>query len=616
MSLEDAAKIQPLVDGVLGLLGVPIDPLGTAIALSRMRTKPLERFEARAVAQIAERRGSEGAGLSAFDKEAVETRVRELLQQGPREALLASAVLGYAEFSAALIPDRARVVEGLGDGGEAYLVVLVAAVHGLIDEFVRTPEVYPAASEAAIRALKAALETRATTAEVIKMLDALRAELARRPASIVAGNRPRLAHHFVGRDEMATLEEAMADGGVATVCALQGMVGVGKSQLASAYAEACENAGWGFVAWVGASTREQAVEELAAIAQGAGLAPIDITPQDAAAQLVLWLSDASLSDRLLVFDNVTSVGDLDKLVPRGNGMRVIVTTTNRVSTVGTPVEVGVYTLPQAVHYLTETTGLTDEHEAELLAVDLDRLPVALTQAAAAIRLLGLNFTTYRDLLAERSLDSMVEQEPGDPYPKKVGWALRIAYQGYLTRLAESDPAQARVAGLILGALSLLAETGTPRSWFGPLTPDPLIAARVVGGLIQHSLVTPDVDGRTVALHRLQGQVVREDAATTEAKGEHHQAAASVLAGIELTADAHAEQRTRIKEAASVLTALCSQTHSSALITDPAVLTAARTVTYHANTVNDPYTGISLAEFVALSERHLGPDHPDTLTSRN
>ena len=152
MSLQQVEPVQPLVDGVLALFGVVVAPVGIAVGLSKLhaRGKPLEKFAAAAVARIGQDR--EFAGLSDFDREAVETRVAELLALGTRGRLLAAAVLGADAFADALTGDRAVALEGL-DGAVSYLDVLIRTVHGLVDEFARTPELYPAASESALRVI-------------------------------------------------------------------------------------------------------------------------------------------------------------------------------------------------------------------------------------------------------------------------------------------------------------------------------------------------------------------------------------------------------------------------------------------------------------------------------
>ncbi len=211
--------------------------------------------------------------------------------------------------------------------------------------------------------------------DVIGPLVSWRGQAVREPGPWIEGARPQLAAEFVARDEMQRLHEALTGGGVATVCALQGMRGVGKSQLASAFAQECEQAGWRFVGWVDASSRENAASELAGFARTMGVSDQD-DPQEAAKAFVNWLNSTSPQEGLLVFDNVEQADDVTDLIPHGPGMRVLITTTGHTPVVGTPVEVGVYSPAQAIGYLEAATGLGE---------DLGWLPVAITQAAAAIK---------------------------------------------------------------------------------------------------------------------------------------------------------------------------------------------------------------------------------------
>ena len=62
---------------------------------------------------------------------------------------------------------------------------------------------------------------------------------------------------------------------VAVVCALTGMRGVGKTQVAAAYARSWMEAGRGLVGWVNAETLDVAVADLARIAEAVGVADPD-----------------------------------------------------------------------------------------------------------------------------------------------------------------------------------------------------------------------------------------------------------------------------------------------------------------------------------------------------
>jgi hypothetical protein len=121
-------------------------------------------------------------------------------------------------------------------------------------------------------------EGRPRTTSIDLIRDAVAAAVEVRPAQRIVGERPRLATGFVDRAEMAALRSALEGEGVATLCSLRGMRGVGKSQLPSAFAQECEHAGWSVVAWVDAGTRDLAVAQLAALARQVGFAVGDEEP--------------------------------------------------------------------------------------------------------------------------------------------------------------------------------------------------------------------------------------------------------------------------------------------------------------------------------------------------
>ena len=437
------------------------------------------------------------------------------------------------------------------------------------------------------------------------------------PELIRVGDRPQLAVAFVARSELVALREALGNGGTATVCALRGMRGVGKSQLASAFAEECEAAGWPLVAWIDAASRGQAVAGIANLARPLEVSVEDAPPEQEARRVVEFLNSHPSSDRLVVFDNVENLDDLKGLRPHSDAAQVVLTTTNNVAGIGAIVPVGVYSERQAVDYLLDRTGLDDRDGAVAVAVDLGFLPLAVAQAVTAMTTLGYGFSAYRDTLANSRLDQVTYREPGDAYPDNVGAALRLGLSAVTTALASTDAELGSCAVAVLGALSLLAEPGVPAEWLGVLAQEPVTTARVVGELVNASLVIRAVDGQTVSVHRLIGRVLREDAHAWSRSEAAAESAARVLAGVDpVAAQDFWTRRNTCQELASQLMAVQDQPHSRAVGGARQTLVAAGRCGYAANVLGDPYTTIRIAGYVDRTAQVLGPDHPDTLTSRN
>ncbi|MFT3942450.1 MAG: tetratricopeptide repeat protein [Ancrocorticia sp.] len=438
------------------------------------------------------------------------------------------------------------------------------------------------------------------------------------PQRFWSPKRPRVAAHFQARNEMEELTKALGTNGVVSLCALQGMRGVGKSQLAAKYAEQCETDNWMFVGWVTASTRQQAVSELAEIARC-----LDISNENekdierAAKDILTWLIGQEEIDKLLVFDNVENPDDVKDLLPRGTKMQVLVTTTQKVTTLGKPIPVGVFSPSQAVKYLISATGIDDTIGAADIAKELGYLPVALAQAAAMIRLDRLDFASYRQYLDDYPLDENVEREAGSDYPQKADVALRLAYTTAIKQIDEKYPRFEGLAKTILSVVTLLAEEGVPRTWLDCLHEDARTVHRAIGELIRRNVIAESEDRSVISLHRLQSKVIWEDLKEERDLLLATEASLHVLGNVNLDeSDNYFAKRETLVRLAGQLTAILTQYESSSLLDNSKLFNIVQRTLYQSNALQQPYPGISLEPYLYNIERVLGPDHPDTLALRH
>ena len=445
----------------------------------------------------------------------------------------------------------------------------------------------------------------------------------RRPSRIRLGSRPMEVSGFVGRLEQKGLFGAVFAGASGRTV-LTGMRGSGKSQLATAVAARCEKGDWPLVAWIPAGSREAILSGLVELGRELGVDVEDGPSREAIARRCLTaLASAQESNRLIVFDDVENPDDLAGLVPRGEGVRVLVTTTRRADWAGSGwvhVPVGVFEREQSIGVLLDCTGRADREAADGIAGALGDLPVAVVQAAAMARRDRYDLAAYLGMLERTTLEEGVRRREGDEYPEAVGVALWLAFQSVLERIEDRSPHQEAIARTQLGVLSVLAATGVPTRWLEALDGGPDDAREALSELIESSVCRLSGDGSKVMIHGLQSRVIREARQAEPADWEWvEEAAAGLLGAVDVTAISVRDSTSRRREALDLveqLRAVAGQDYSKSLFSHPRTAGALARALRHAAELGDPQAALSLSDAVNLLDETLGPDHPDTLTSHN
>jgi hypothetical protein len=406
------------------------------------------------------------------------------------------------------------------------------------------------------------------------------------------------------------------------------MRGVGKTHLAAAYARAKLDDRWRLVAWVNAEDEGVLLAGLADAAAGLGLAAGAADGVAAGKAVRRWL-EADGDQCLLVFDNATSPQALRPYLPAAGQAKVIITSNYQsVAALGTGVPVEVFTEAQALTFLAARTRLADAAGTRALAAELGFLPLALAQAAAVIAAQHLAYDTYLDRLRRLPVADLLAAEDAGDYPRGVAAAVLLSAQ------AVRAGADGEAAGAVLDLLAVLSPSGVRRPLLHAAAAAGLpaqertlpalgaeAADRVLTRLAGVSLVTFSVDGATVTAHRLVTRVIRENLAAAGQLTDACQAAARLLGDQDAALEERWHQdRAAVRDLVEQITAL-----AEAADRDPAddrldqAITGLRwAAVWYLNLLGDnPRQAITIGErLVADRDRLLGPDHPDTLASRN
>jgi tetratricopeptide (TPR) repeat protein len=450
---------------------------------------------------------------------------------------------------------------------------------------------------------------------------------------VVVGDPPAEAVSWQDRAYLIEATVAAAGAGRATVVsALAGQRGVGKTQLAAAYARLRIQHGWPVVVWANAETEDGIVAALDELAATADLSEAGTDPRAAARGALRWLRTHP-GPCLLVYDNAVDADLVRTWTPPIGSVHTVATTTHRdLGSLGPLIDVTLFTPEEAVSYLHRRTGLDDPDSALALAEHLGRLPLALAQAGALLGV-GRRFPSYyRYLQAMGRVNTarLLPRTPGDPYPRGLAETVLLS----LDDLARTDTGPA--AGRLLDRLAVLAPTGADPALLHHLATDqtpphrdrpPELGGRdldepelaevdeLAAVLTGRSFTVPADDNDHLVVHRLIQRVVREHA---HHAGTLDTTITSTVAAVQATADEASKQwddRALLIEYAEHGQTLLTYTTSDQ--TRRQILRLLQSLLRWLNQANSHTTSITIGPALVTGlEQTLGEDHPDTLTSRN
>ncbi|MFI6485116.1 tetratricopeptide repeat protein [Nonomuraea sp. NPDC050663] len=460
---------------------------------------------------------------------------------------------------------------------------------------------------------------------------------------IRVGAVPRAADCFQEREIAASLErEVEEDGTVLLTQVLAGMGGVGKTQLAAAYARRAWGAGVGVLVWVNAITRAEIINVYADAALQLRLPLANPEePEKSAQEFLMWTE--TVTDRwwLVVLDDVREPGDLAGLWPPAAesdvGGQVLVTTRRReAALIGSDrraLEVGIFTKREALTYLQAKLAdrAADITQVDALACELGYLPLALAQAAAYIFNEDIGIDIYRNRLAARLLAEVVPQQDHltDDHQRIITatWELSIeqADRAHPAGLARPTLLLASVldsAGIPQIALANPAALSYLTSYQPGLPNDPKEAFDMVDAALRilhrYSLIDHDRAAiyREIRVHQLVQRATRENLATQPDFGpELYAALAGTAADALLEVWPHVE-RAPLSQVLRANAAALQQVAEGVLWSGDGlgyVLFRAAESLGESGQVTGAHDAFVALRNTAL--HRLGPGHPDTVTVR-
>ncbi|MEU7906655.1 NB-ARC domain-containing protein [Actinoplanes sp. NPDC049118] len=331
------------------------------------------------------------------------------------------------------------------------------------------------------------------------------------PAEALIWDIPPPVRTFVHRDgDIRLIDAAMrrlGEAGMRAVVALVGPPGIGKSQLAAAYAH--QHGDDAVIAWrVDASTEESLRFGLARLAEQLGIEETD--DAKAASRAVAMLSGRRRW--LLLFDNAGGPDVLRPFIPKRGG-RALVTSRNPAwDSAAEAIELAPFGQREAAQFLmTRANDPNGRPAATTLAREMAGLPLALEQVGAYCRTVGISLGRYLERYRRELL--LGEGAPGDYASGAVTATVALAVELAIER----HPA----AGALLMVYSFVAPVAIPRDL--PLLkpeilPQELAQAtrnskdfdELVKILLETSLIA--IDGpETLRVHQLVQRIIRNQA---------------------------------------------------------------------------------------------------------
>ena len=340
--------------------------------------------------------------------------------------------------------------------------------------------------------------------------------------------------NFTGREaQLAQLHTALSqqEATVAITQTIAGLGGVGKTQLALAYAHQHKGA-YELAWWLDGSDGLTIDLGLQTLGRRLNL-PLPADDFAAMRQIVLSAVNSMAQRWLLIYDNVDSLPphELYPYLPSGNGAVLITSRNPDWSDMSDVLSLSVFSPEESEAFWVGRLGeaVAEREVRAKLASELGHLPLALEHAAAYIKANGIGVADYLRLFSTRREALWTKAKPSHAYKETITTTWNLAFDEARKKAGTAE---------LLNLFCFLDGEGIPldllREYANHLPPelsacvgDELALNGAVEELRRYSLVARQ--GETVSMHRLV-QAVGRDQMGAERRVEWLAAAVDWLSG--------------------------------------------------------------------------------------
>jgi tetratricopeptide (TPR) repeat protein len=451
------------------------------------------------------------------------------------------------------------------------------------------------------------------------------------PGAYAVSNIPiRVPTLFMGRDDaLEAIEMALRryEGRVA-ITALHGLRGVGKTTLAAAYAERHRSA-YRVTWWIRAQGESSMRADLVALGVRLGWVAADEKEEPALVAVLERLRHEG-EGCLLIYDNAVDADVLKPYLPLGGGAQVLVTSNAHAwRGMAAPVEIRLWPKDIGADYLIARTGRTGERDDALaLSEALGGLPLAHEQAAAYCERLAIALAEYAKRFASAPAKYLDDARHA---PAEYHDGLTVA-KTFAVAIAEASRLHPAAEPLIVHA-ALLAPEPIPLFVFAEAREkfvEPLVslladegideavaALRTFALLDRESIVDerdPSITTDCIRLHPLVRQVAaaRREGETRDTIRRSLIEAVGAVYPDDVWRDPDTWPRMRRVDALVLALAGGDTVPSGAEKRSSNLLSFAGQYRQHVLAAYSEARPL-FERALALAEKALGPDHPDTAT---